>query len=63
VLEGVRLVLTHIPLARVPEGTINLHGHSHGKRKQRPGWIDVGVDVWDFRPVAWARLRDHPSPA
>jgi calcineurin-like phosphoesterase family protein len=58
VLDGVRLVLTHHPLAKLPEGTINLHGHSHGKRRQRPGWIDVGVDVWNFRPVAWERL--HP---
>jgi calcineurin-like phosphoesterase family protein len=56
VLDGVRLVLTHIPLVRVPEGTINLHGHSHGKRKPRPGWIDVGVDVWNYRPISWERL-------
>jgi calcineurin-like phosphoesterase family protein len=62
-VDGMRLVLTHHPLERVPEGALNLHGHSHGRRKKRPGWIDVGVDVWDYRPVAWERLRLEPSTA
>jgi calcineurin-like phosphoesterase family protein len=57
VLDGRHLLLTHHPLERVPDGALNLHGHSHGRRKPRPGWLDVGVDVWDFRPVAWERLR------
>jgi calcineurin-like phosphoesterase family protein len=62
-LDHVRLVLTHHPMERVPDGVLNLHGHSHGRRKQRPGWVDVGVDVWDYRPVAWERLRPEPSVA
>jgi calcineurin-like phosphoesterase family protein len=62
VLDGMRLVLTHAPLERVPDGALNLHGHSHGRRKQRSGWIDVGVDVWEFRPVAWVRLRRRSTP-
>jgi calcineurin-like phosphoesterase family protein len=54
-LDGIPLVLTHHPLARW-EG-VNLHGHSHGRRKNpRPGQIDVGVDVWSYRPVAWKKL-------
>ena len=61
-LDGVRLVLTHHPLARVPAGVLDLHGHSHGRRRQRPGWIDVGVDVWAYRPVAWERLKELPLP-
>jgi calcineurin-like phosphoesterase family protein len=56
-LGDLRVFLTHAPLERVPQGAINLHGHSHGRRKPRPGWIDVGVDVWEYRPVAWTRLR------
>lgn len=58
VLEGVGLVLTHVPLERLRRGALNLHGHSHGRRKPRPGWIDVGVDVWKYRPVPWETLRD-----
>jgi calcineurin-like phosphoesterase family protein len=30
---------------------VNLHGHSHGRLKPLPRQFDVGVDVWDFRPV------------
>lgn len=29
-----------------------LHGHIHGKWKVRDRMINVGVDVWDFAPVA-----------
>lgn len=32
-------------------GAINLHGHSHGRLSSLPRQFDVGVDVWDFRPV------------
>ena len=33
------------------KGWVNLHGHSHGRLKPQPRQFDVGVDVWDFRPV------------
>jgi calcineurin-like phosphoesterase family protein len=33
------------------KGAINLHGHSHGRLKPQPRQYDVGVDMWDFRPV------------
>jgi len=33
------------------KGWINLHGHSHGRMKPLPRQFDVGVDVWDFRPI------------
>lgn len=31
-------------------GAVNLHGHSHGRLKPLPRQVDVGVDIWDFRP-------------
>lgn len=62
VLDDIRFVLTHAPLPALPNGAFNLHGHSHGKRKPRPGWIDVGVDVWDYRPVPWERIRKRLLP-
>jgi calcineurin-like phosphoesterase family protein len=40
-------------------GVLNLHGHSHGRLKPQPRQVDVGVDVWDFRPVTLARIRDR----
>jgi len=34
------------------KGSINLHGHSHGRLKPLPRQFDVGVDAWDFRPAS-----------
>jgi calcineurin-like phosphoesterase family protein len=38
------------------KGTINLHGHSHGKLRPLPRQFDVGVDVRDFQPVRLAEI-------
>ena len=57
-IDGKKLVLCHYPFRTwrdVGRGSINLHGHSHGRLKPLPHQYDVGVDVWDFRPV---RLAD-----
>ena len=53
-IDGIRLVLCHYPFRTwrdMGKGAINLHGHSHGRLKPQPRQYDVGVDVWDFRPV------------
>jgi calcineurin-like phosphoesterase family protein len=53
-IEGVHLVLCHYPFRswnRMARGAINLHGHSHGRLQPAPRQLDVGVDVWDFRPI------------
>jgi calcineurin-like phosphoesterase family protein len=57
-LEGRRLVLCHYPFRSwngQHRGSINLHGHSHGRLKPLPRQHDAGVDAHDFRPV---RLDD-----
>jgi calcineurin-like phosphoesterase family protein len=49
-----RLVLCHYPFRTwngIGKGALNLHGHSHGRLKPTAKQYDVGVDVWDFRPV------------
>jgi calcineurin-like phosphoesterase family protein len=59
-VEGVRLVLCHYPFRTwngMYKGALNLHGHSHGQLKPLPRQVDVGVDVWDFRPATLAQLR------
>ena len=58
-LDGVDLVLCHYPFRRwkgMDRGSVNLHGHSHGRLKPLPRQFDVGVDVRDFRPVTLAEL-------
>jgi calcineurin-like phosphoesterase family protein len=58
-VDGTKLVLCHYPLRTwhdMGKGSINLHGHSHGRLKLLPRQFDVGVDVWDFRPVSLADI-------
>lgn len=61
VIDGVRLVLCHYPFRTwrdMGRGSINLHGHSHGRLKPLPRQFDVGVDVWDFRPIRLSEIID-----
>jgi calcineurin-like phosphoesterase family protein len=43
-------------------GWINLHGHSHGRLKPLPRQFDVGVDVWNFRPVMLSTIIGTMKP-
>ncbi|WP_419898886.1 metallophosphoesterase family protein [Roseomonas sp. USHLN139] len=58
-LDGLLLVLCHYAFRSwrdMGRGAWNLHGHSHGRLKPLPRQADVGVDVWDFRPVTLERI-------
>lgn len=58
--DGAHLVLCHYPFRswnRQNRGAINLHGHSHGRLQPLPRQTDVGVDVFDFRPVTLEAIR------
>jgi calcineurin-like phosphoesterase family protein len=53
-VDGAWLVLCHYAFRtwkNIGRGWIDLHGHSHGKLKRQTRQYDVGVDVWDYRPV------------
>lgn len=54
IIDAAKLVLCHYPFRTwrdMAKGSVNLHGHSHGRLKPLRRQFDVGVDVWDFRPV------------
>ena len=51
------LVFTHIPLTDVPEGCVNVHGHTHDETPRTTPHINVSVEQLDYRPVALPRLR------
>lgn len=58
-LGGHPVVLCHYPFRSwngQSRGSINLHGHSHGRLKPMPRQFDVGVDPNSFTPVPLQRL-------
>jgi len=60
IVDGHRLVLCHYAFRTwngMAKGALNLHGHSHGRLKPLPRQTDVGVDCWDFRPIALRQVR------
>jgi len=64
-VDGTRLILCHYPFRTwrdIGRGSINLHGHSHGRLKPQPRQFDVGVDVWDFRPVLLTEVAATTRP-
>lgn len=61
-LDGRLLVLCHYAFRTwngMARGALNLHGHSHGRLKPLPRQVDVGVDVWDFRPITLGQLLNR----
>lgn len=48
----------YAPDRPVDNGLWLLHGHTHGEWKVRDRMIDVGVDVWDYKPVSEATLME-----
>lgn len=65
--------LSHFPLAPAGEydaryadhhpepepGTMLLHGHVHSAWKFKPGQINVGCDVWDYKPRTLIEMLDE----
>ena len=52
------LVFTHLPLPNVPEGHVNIHGHTHEKILPPDSpHINVSVEQLEYRPIALDRLR------
>ena len=51
------LAFTHIPLSEVPEGCVNVHGHTHNESPRDSPHINVSVEQLDYRPVALPRLQ------
>ena len=65
-VDGRRLVLCHYPFRSwngQHRGSIDLHGHSHGRLKRMPRQFDVGVDVHGFAPVTLAALLGTATEA
>ncbi len=59
------IALFHFPIlewVKKEKGSWHLYGHVHGNLVQQPNLsFDVGVDVWDFRPVAIETVKKTMS--
>ena len=54
-IDSVAVVMCHYPIAEwrgFHRGAIHVFGHVHGSNSGVGRSCDVGVDVWDFRPVS-----------
>lgn len=71
VIDGLKVYMAHVPVGNdpysqrfykteftpaPPEYDIWLCGHVHNAFKRKDNVINVGVDVWDFRPVDFKTL-------
>lgn len=59
-----RIVLFHFPIESWDKrhyGSWHLHGHCHGSLPSgdHQKRVDVGVDVWNYRPVTFEQLEAH----
>ena len=55
------IVACHYPMrswVRVHHGSLHLYGHTHGSLPGTRRSCDVGVDVWEFRPVTLPEIVD-----
>ncbi|MFG6080483.1 hypothetical protein ACEUZ9_001087 [Paracoccus litorisediminis] len=60
--EGRRVVLNHYPLITWPgarHGAIQMFGHVHDNWAGHRNSVNVGVDLWDFRPVTLAEVAER----
>jgi len=68
--DGHHLILCHYAFRtwnQMGKGSINLHGHSHGRLKPAPRQFDVGVDAQELKPGSLEQLlsakRTKAQPA
>ena len=61
-IQGYKIVLDHYPLRSWNgsfHGSWHLYGHCHGTLPEDNGFsCDVGVDVWDYKPVQFEVIKE-----
>ena len=51
------LLMTHMPLRHVPEGCVNIHGHTHNAAPTSTRHVNVSVEQIRYQPVELERIR------
>jgi calcineurin-like phosphoesterase family protein len=60
--EGEQIVLSHYAMRtwnQSGRGRWHLYGHSHGNLPDYGKSFDVGVDVWDFKPISFEQVKEQ----
>ena len=62
-VEGFNIVMAHDPsvYCALEPGSILLHGHIHNLYRSLPEQrvVNVGVDMWNFRPITFKQIREE----
>ena len=56
---GMQAWLTHVPMREVPEGVVNVHGHTHGRAETQPWHRNVSVERTGYRVASLADVVRH----
>ncbi|HEV7278468.1 MAG TPA: metallophosphoesterase family protein [Devosiaceae bacterium] len=62
-LEGKLIILCHYPFRtwnQIGKGSLDFHGHSHGRLTPAPRQYDVGVDAQNLKPVGLTEVLARP---
>ena len=51
------LLMTHMPLRHVPDGCVNVHGHTHNAAITGTRHVNVSVEQIRYRPVDLEAIR------
>ena len=51
------LLMTRMPLRHVPDGCVNVHGHTHPGALTRTRHVNVRVEQVRYRPVELVKVR------
>lgn len=60
-ISGQQYFLCHYPAeswAKKSWGVIHLHGHSHGKSRVIHNRLDVGINIWNYKPISEFQIQE-----
>ena len=56
--DGIDMTLVHDPaVSQMDRSRVFICGHVHNLFKTFKNVVNVGVDVWDYKPVTWSQLK------
>jgi len=62
IIDGIDVTMCHFPMiswANSIHGSWCLHGHCHGRLPENRSRLtfDVGIDIWNYKPIPWELVK------